>query len=64
MRVSSTLRTGILTFSLIAAMSSMSAAFADGSDATAKQQQMPQQTAATGPYDGPDFVVPANDIYP
>ena len=62
MRVSSPLRTGILAFSLVAAMGTMNAAFADSSNAPAKQQEMQQQTANTGPYDSPDFVVPENNI--
>ena len=46
---------------MIAAMSGMSAAFADSGNAAATQQQ---QTANTGPYDSPDFVVPPNNVYP
>lgn len=61
MRISSMLRTATLAVSMIAAMGGMSAAFADSSNAAATQQQ---QTANTGPYDSPDFVVPATNIYP
>ena len=59
MRVFSMLRTATLALSLMATMGVMSAAFAG--NANAAQQQ--QQTANTGPYDGPDFVVPPSDIH-
>ena len=58
MRVSSMLRTATLALSLMATMGVMSAAFAG--NANAAQQQ---QTVNTGPYDGPDFVVPPSDIH-
>jgi hypothetical protein len=61
MRISSHLRIATLAVSLIAATGSFSAAYADSTNAAANQQQ--QQNANTGPYDGPDFVVPANNIF-
>jgi hypothetical protein len=70
MDISSPLRTAMFAVSLFAAMGSISAAFADSSNAAANQQQLQQQqqqqqqTSNTGPYDSPDFVVPSTNVYP
>ncbi len=60
MRSFSILRATTLALALTASMGGMTAAFA-ASAAPAQQQQ--QQVGNTGPYDGPDFTVPANDIH-
>lgn len=57
MRTSSLLRTATLALSLIALTGVMSTAFA----ATSAPQA--QQSANTGIYDSPDFVVPLNNVY-
>jgi hypothetical protein len=68
MVISSPLRTAMFAVSLVAAMGSISAAFADSSNAPANQQQpqmqQQQQTSNTGPYDSPDFVVQPSNVYP
>lgn len=58
MRMSSLLRTATLALSLIAVTGAMSTAFAAPS---APQAQ--QQTANTGIYDSPDFVLSLNNVY-
>jgi hypothetical protein len=58
MRISSLLRTSTLALSMIAAMGSLTAAFA--TDAHAAQQQL--QASNASPYDGQDFIVTSNNL--
>ena len=63
MRVSSLLQTATLALSLTAATGAVTAAFADSASATSASAAYQQQQALyAGPYDGPDFVVPMNDL--
>lgn len=64
MRSLNLVRTAVLAASLATFVSSIAPAFANGANTQqASQQQTTQQSANSGPYDSPDFVLPPSEIY-
>ncbi|HKT18062.1 MAG TPA: hypothetical protein VJR47_08475 [Stellaceae bacterium] len=66
MRIPSNLRSAAIALSLLAPLGMVAPAFADNSTAQAAPQQQaaaPHQPSNSGPYDGPDFVIPLSQTY-